>query len=351
MTGKKRELSGVLTPMVTPFKGDRVMFHGLIANVEKMNETALAGYFVLGTNGEYKSLSVGERVEVLRTVVKYRAKGKVVMAGTGFESTKETIDMTLRAADEGADMASLLMPHFFPKKMTPEVLAGFITEVADASPIPVLLYNNPSVASGVTIKADLIRLVKDHPNVIGMKDSSHDTYRENLEAAKGGMCVLAGSANYFLDLLRAGGTGGVLSLANVFPDACARLYTLFREGKTGGGRGAERGADRAEQGGVRFVRRGRGEGGDGSGRILRRGPPEAPSAAHRGAAGNIEGLPRQEQVQVRTWRRRKKRRHPGESRIGVRDRRRYPVLLQAIPWISWHTRNDKKGESTFTGSA
>ncbi len=232
MTGKKRELSGVLTPMVTPFKGDRVMFHGLIANVEKMNETALAGYFVLGTNGEYKSLSVGERVEVLRTVVKYRAKGKVVMAGTGFESTKETIDMTLRAADEGADMASLLMPHFFPKKMTPEVLAGFITEVADASPIPVLLYNNPSVASGVTIKADLIKLVKDHPNVIGMKDSSHDTFLENLEAAKGGMCVLAGSANYFLDLLRAGGTGGVLSLANVFPDACARLYTLFREGKS-----------------------------------------------------------------------------------------------------------------------
>jgi 4-hydroxy-2-oxoglutarate aldolase len=232
MTGKKRELCGVLTPMVTPFKGDRVLFHGLTANVEKMNETSLAGYFVLGTNGEYKSLSVGERVEVLRTVVKYRAKDKVVMVGTGFESTKETIDMTLRAADEGADMASLLMPHFFAKKMTPEVLAGYITEVADASPIPVLLYNNPSVASGVTIKADLINLVKDHPNVIGIKDSSHDTYLQNIEAAKGRMCVLAGSANYFLDLLRAGGTGGVLSLANVFPDACAKLYTLFREGKT-----------------------------------------------------------------------------------------------------------------------
>jgi 4-hydroxy-2-oxoglutarate aldolase len=231
MTGKKRELSGVLTPMVTPFKGDRVMFHGLIANVEKMNETALTGYFVLGTNGEYKSLSVAERVEVLRMVVKYRAKGKVVMAGTGFESTKETIDMTLRAADEGADMASLLMPHFFVKKMTPEVLAGYITEVADASPIPVLLYNNPSVASGVTIKADLVKLVKDHPNVIGIKDSSHDTYLENIEAAKGRMCVLAGSANYFLDLLWAGGTGGVLSLANVYPDACAKLYTLFKEGK------------------------------------------------------------------------------------------------------------------------
>jgi len=231
MTGKKRELSGVLAPMVTPFKDDRVLFHGLIDNVEKMNRTALAGYFVLGTNGEYKALSVTERFEVLRTVVKCRAKDKVVMAGMGFESTKETIDMVLRAADEGADMSSLLMPHFFAKKMTAEVLSGYILDVADASPIPVLLYNNPSVASAVTIKADVIDRVKEHPNVIGLKDSSSETYRQNLEAAKGKMCVLAGSANYFLDLLRLGGTGGVLSLANVFPDACAKLYTLFKEGK------------------------------------------------------------------------------------------------------------------------
>jgi 4-hydroxy-2-oxoglutarate aldolase len=208
-----------------------VLFHGLIANVEKMNGTALAGYFVLGTNGEYKSLSVAERFAVLRAVVQSRAKDKVVMAGMGFESTQETIAMTLRAADEGADMVSLLMPHFFAKKMTPEVLAGYVIAVADASPLPVLLYNNPSVAAGVTIKADLVNLVKDHPNVIGIKDSSSETYKQNLDAAKDRLCVLAGTANYFLDLLKNGGTGGVLSLANVFPDACAKLYTLFREGK------------------------------------------------------------------------------------------------------------------------
>jgi 4-hydroxy-2-oxoglutarate aldolase len=129
-------------------------------------------------------------------------------------------------------MVSLLMPHFFAKQMTPGVLAGYIIAVADVSPIPVVLYNNPSVAAAVTIKADLIQLVKDHPNVIGLKDSSSETYRQTLEAAKGKMCVLAGTANYFLDLLKAGGTGGVLSLANVFPDACAKLYKLFREGKT-----------------------------------------------------------------------------------------------------------------------
>lgn len=231
MTEKKKEVAGVFAPMVTPFRDDRVLFHGLIANVEKMNRTALAGYFVLGTNGEYKSLSVAERFAVLRTVVETRAKDKAVMAGMGFESTQETIAMTLRAADEGADMVSLLMPHFFAKKMTPEVLAGYVIAVADASPLPVLLYNNPSVAAGVTVKADLIDRVKDHPNVIGIKDSSSETYKQNLEAAKGKMSVLAGSAGYFLDLLKSGGTGGVLSLANVFPDACAKLYTLFREGK------------------------------------------------------------------------------------------------------------------------
>ncbi|MBM4314455.1 MAG: dihydrodipicolinate synthase family protein [Deltaproteobacteria bacterium] len=231
MTNKKKEVHGVFAPMVTPFRDDRVLFHGLVANVEKMNGTALAGYFVLGTNGEYKSLSVPERMAVLKTVVQARAKDKIVMAGMGFESTQETIAMTLRAADEGADMVSLLMPHFFAKKMTPEVLAGYITAVADASPLPVLLYNNPSVAAGVTIKADLVALVKEHPNVIGIKDSSSETYKANLEAAKNRLCVLAGTANYFLDLLKNGGTGGVLSLANVFPEACAKLFSLFKEGK------------------------------------------------------------------------------------------------------------------------
>lgn len=232
MTGEKRQIAGVFTPMVTPFREDGELFlEGLAANVEKMNLSGLAGYFVLGTNGEYKALAVEERFLVLREVVKHRAKDKIVMAGMGFESTRETILMTRRAADEGADMVSLLMPHFFAKRMTPEVLAGYVLDVADASPVPVLLYNNPSVAAGVTIRSELIGRVKDHPNVIGLKDSSEETYRSNLAAAEGKLCVLAGSANYFLELLELGGTGGVLSLANVFPDACARLYGLYKEGR------------------------------------------------------------------------------------------------------------------------
>ena len=227
----KKTIEGVFTPMVTPFSNDRILFHGIAKNVEKMNESGLAGYFVLGTNGEYKSLSVPERFAVLKTVLDHRASNKIVMAGMGFESANETIDNILRAADMGVDSVSLLLPHFFPKRMTPEVQAAYILEAADASPVPVVIYNNPSVASGVTVKSETLKLVKDHPNVIGIKDSSSETWKENLEAAKGSLCVMAGSANYFYELLKAGGTGGVLSLANVFPKSCADLYTLFKQGK------------------------------------------------------------------------------------------------------------------------
>ena len=231
--GTKKTIEGVFAPMTTPFDNDRIVFHGLAANVEKMNATGLTGYFVLGTNGEYKSMSVEERFLVLKTVIAHAAPDKIIMAGMGFESTHETIENILRAADTGVKMVSLLPPHFFAKKMNaPENQASYILEVADASPLPVLLYNNPSVASNVVITSETLKLVKDHPNVIGIKDSSKDTYLDLLETAKGSMNVLAGSANYFMDLMARGGTGGVLSLANVFPDACAKLYKLVKAGKT-----------------------------------------------------------------------------------------------------------------------
>jgi 4-hydroxy-2-oxoglutarate aldolase len=153
------------------------------------------------------------------------------MAGCAAESTKETIDLVRRAADLGADMASLLMPSFFAKKMTPDVMERYVVEVADKAPIPVVLYNNPSVAAGVTIRLEVIRRVAGHPRVVGIKDSSKETYPENLQATSADFSVLAGSAGYFLDLLKRGGSGGVLSLANVFPAECARLYRAFVDGR------------------------------------------------------------------------------------------------------------------------
>lgn len=227
----KEKLSGVYPPMATPFKDDEILFDGIIENVKKMNESGLRGYFVCGTNGEFKSLTVEERLKVFETVVKYASPDKVVMAGTAAESTKETIEITRHAAEIGVHLVSLLVPSFFKKIIDNDVLAEYILEVADASPVPVLIYNNPSVTGGVLVSLEVIKRVSGHPNVVGMKDSSKGNYKEYINAAKEGFYILAGSVSFFFDLLKAGGIGGVLSLANVLPDDCVALYRAFIEGR------------------------------------------------------------------------------------------------------------------------
>lgn len=231
MSSVKEQLSGVFVPMVTPFENDELLLDGVKSNVEQMNDTGLRGYFVLGTNGEYKSLGTEERYRVLETVAKNAAPDKVVMAGAGAESSHESIYLVKRAVDSGAQMVSLLMPHFFAKKIDAATMIDYIWQVADESSVPVLVYNNPSVAAGITVTAEVIEGVKDHPKVVGIKDSSKDTWRDNLAAGGEDLLAMAGSANYFLDLLSAGGVGGVLSLANIIPQACSELYSLYIGGK------------------------------------------------------------------------------------------------------------------------
>ena len=227
----KEKLSGVFAPMVTPFENDEVVYDGLAENVRKMNKSGIRGYFVLGTNGEYKSLGTEERYRVLKTVADNSSSEKVVMAGCGAESTHETIYLAARAADSGAEMVSILMPHFFAKKINEAAMIDYTLRVADGSPVPVLLYNNPSVAAGITITPNVLNMVKDHPNVVGIKDSSKETWAANLKERNDSFFVMAGSANYFLPLLEDGGTGGVLSLANIFPEDCAAMYDAWTAGK------------------------------------------------------------------------------------------------------------------------
>ncbi len=231
MENIKEKLSGVYAPLVTPFEEDEILYDALAQNVERMNKTGLRGYFVLGTNGEFKSLSVEERMEVLRVVAGCASNDKVIMAGTSAESTKETLDITMKAVKAGAQMVSLLAPSFFAKRMDDGVLTDYILSIAEESPVPVLVYNNPSVTAGVNVSPEVVRRVSGHPMVAGMKDSSKGNFQEYIKASREGFYVLAGSAAFFLDLLMAGGIGGVLSLANVFPGDCVRLYRAFVEGR------------------------------------------------------------------------------------------------------------------------
>jgi 4-hydroxy-2-oxoglutarate aldolase len=222
----REKLSGVFAPVTTPFneQGD-LLLDQLSSNIQKLNQSRLRGYLVLGTNGEFRSLSNPEQMEVLKTVIKSASPEKVIMAGTGAESTNVSIELCHQAAEIGAHYGSLITPFFFAKSMSDSALIRHFVQVAEKSPIPVLLYNNPGVTT-ITMSATVIKEVSAHPKIVGMKDSSPGNLSAYVLNAKPGFSVLAGSANFFFTGLLMGAVGGVLSLANVFPEPCCKLYDL-----------------------------------------------------------------------------------------------------------------------------
>lgn len=116
------------------------------------------------------SLTEQEQLEVLQTFAKHKGN-KVVMAGTARESTRETIELSKRVIDTGVDFVSILTPHYFAKRITDDVLIRY-TEIADVLSVPVLIYNAPGFAGGVQISPAVVKQLAEHPNIVGMKDSS-----------------------------------------------------------------------------------------------------------------------------------------------------------------------------------
>ena len=232
----RERLSGVFAPLTTPFdEQGNILLGKMASNIQKLNGSRLRGYLVLGTNGEFRSLSTSEQMEVLKAVVKTASPDKTIMAGTGAESTKVSIDLCHQAADIGAHYGSLITPFFFAKKMSDHALINHFVQVAEKSPIPVLLYNNPGV-TGITISTTVVKEVSSHPKIVGMKDSSPGNLSAYILSANPGFCLLAGSANFFFTALLMGAVGGVLSLANAFPEPCCKLYEIGVGGKLEEGR-------------------------------------------------------------------------------------------------------------------
>jgi 4-hydroxy-2-oxoglutarate aldolase len=222
----RERLSGVFAPITTPFnEQEDLLLEELSSNIQRLNQSRLRGYLVLGTNGEFRSLSNHEQVEVLRTVVKIASPDKVIMAGTGAESTKVSVELCHQAAEIGAHYGSLITPFFFAKNMSDSALIHHFIQVAENSPIPVLLYNNPGV-TGITMSTTVVKEISSHPKIVGMKDSSPGNLSAYILNAKPGFSLLAGSANFFFTGLLMGAVGGVLSLANIFPEPCCKLYDL-----------------------------------------------------------------------------------------------------------------------------
>ncbi|MGD9091040.1 MAG: dihydrodipicolinate synthase family protein, partial [Desulfobacterales bacterium] len=139
----KIDLNGIFPPIPTPFINEKVAYDKLAANIERWNPTGLKGFVVLGSNGEYVSLSEEEKRAVVDTVVQSAAEKMLIIAGTGCESTAETVRLTEDCAKLGADAALVVTPHYYGGRMNEAALVQYYSAVADQSPIPILLYNVP----------------------------------------------------------------------------------------------------------------------------------------------------------------------------------------------------------------
>ena len=229
-------LSGVFPPIPTPFDaaGD-VAPQQLIENIERWNQYDLSGYVVLGSNGEAGYLSLEERLRVWQAARQAIPPYKLMIAGAGCESTRQTIALTQHAADAGADAALLVTPHYYDGKMTPDSLIHHYQAVADAVPIPVMLYTVPKFTH-VDINAATIARLAIHSNIVGIKDTSGnmaklaDTLRLTRSVVPD-FQVLAGSVGFFLAGLALGAVGGILALSNVAPQKCLDIYHLFQAGQ------------------------------------------------------------------------------------------------------------------------
>jgi 4-hydroxy-2-oxoglutarate aldolase len=284
-------LHGIFPPITTPFYPDgNVYFKKLESNVAQYSKTPVAGIVVLGSTGEAILLSDQERRDVLKVAREAAAPHKVLVAGTGIESASETLNLTEYAASLGYDVAMVRTPHYYKSQMKPGNMLAFYRTVADRSPLPVIIYNFPQ-ATGYDIPAEVVIELAEHPNLIGIKESSGDVEKvrtmvqatrhvkrtatvtevfaavtgrmQSGEGANGeggelvpaaalagpgkgstaaakpalktrtkevGFQVLVGAAQKLEPSLQAGAVGAILAFADAAPTACFEIYAAWKEG-------------------------------------------------------------------------------------------------------------------------
>jgi 4-hydroxy-2-oxoglutarate aldolase len=209
-------LKGIYPPLTTPFVRDVVAYNKLIENLQKYNQIALSGYVVLGSNGESVFLTKAEKLKLISTVREHSAD-KVLIAGTGLESIRETIDLTNEAAKNGADYALIITPSFYKAGMNNKAFLNYYTAVADSISIPL-----ESVAK-----------LAEHPNIVGIKNSTENIAELNatIYNTPDDFNVFVGTGSVLLYGLISGAVGGILALANIAPAECVKIFNLFKEGK------------------------------------------------------------------------------------------------------------------------
>lgn len=233
-----KKIHGVLPPVPTAFDADgNIDESGQRANYARWLETGLHGFVVLGSNGEYALMNKEEKIRVLELAREMIPSDRLLIAGTGADSTREAIDLTKRAAAIGADAALIVTPHYYRNQMNAAAWTHHYRALADASPIPILIYNVPALTT-VEIDASTVIELAQHPNIQGMKDSSANFAKmgEIIRFTPADFAVMVGTGSAIFPALSIGAKGVVPALGNIAPRECVAIYDAFQTGDLHGAR-------------------------------------------------------------------------------------------------------------------
>jgi 4-hydroxy-2-oxoglutarate aldolase len=226
-------LAGLYTPVITPFTPSGDLDEAALRfNVERYVQSRLTGLVVLGSNGEAPQLDEVEADRAIATVRAAVPRGRPLLAGTGQESTRATIAATRRAADLGVDGVLVRTPSFYKGQMTTDAFVRHFRAVADASPVPVLLYN-VTVYTGVNLLPDAVATLSEHPNIVGLKETNSDMvqFADHVARTREGFVLLTGSASTFYSAMTLGASGAILAIAGIVPDLCVALVDAVHAGR------------------------------------------------------------------------------------------------------------------------
>ena len=225
------KLHGIIPPIATPFDHRGDLYKVKVQhNVEKWNRTGLLGYCVCGSTGESVFLTTEEKIQMWEWVALYADSSKLLIAGTGVESVRETLALTNKAAEMGYKAAMVRTPHYYKNLINRnEAQLLYFRAVADQAKIPLIIYNWPQ-ATGIDISAEAVACLSEHPNIIALKESSGSMEKiiQVLETVKSGFQVLTGSAPTLAPSLAVGCVGGLLAFANAAPYAAISIWEAHR---------------------------------------------------------------------------------------------------------------------------
>jgi len=230
-------LRGIFPACVTPFRDGCVDVEGILHNLTLWNQTGLSGYLFLGSTGEFVHLSEVERDTVVEAAREHTPPDRLLVVGSGALTTEQSLRFTRRAAELGADAALVITPFYYKGVMKGQTLVSHFSAIADASSIPILLYNVPPF-TGINMAVETVARLALHPNIVGIKDSAGDVGQvaEIVRLTPDDFAVFTGGARVLYPCLCVGAVGGMMAVANVAPDLCVSIQTLVEQGDHAGAR-------------------------------------------------------------------------------------------------------------------